>query len=212
MDYSVLIIAAGNAAAQGKSYKRAFASFNGNKNVLEQTVSVFLEDEKCKQIVLVASSADLSRIVGNQENRKTIFVKGAKTRMESVVIGLMAVSEDTVLIHDGVRPWIKRDAIRRLTNRMDTEKACVLAIRPKGSLRSVKDGYISEKIKTNNIVMLQTPQAFNTAFIIDCYQKAIAQGHNLLDDSEVVAKVSDVRIAVEEGDLRNTRFLLKNKD
>lgn len=212
MDYSVLIIAAGNAAAKGKSYKRAFASFNGNKNVLEQTISVFSNDDKCKQIVIVASSADLSRVVRSQEGGKTIYVKGAKTRMESVIIGLMAISENHVLIHDGVRPWIRKEAIDRLMNRMKTEKACVLATRPKGSLRRVKDGYITERIKTNDIVLLQTPQAFNTSFIIDCYRKAIADGHNLFDDSEVVSKVSDVQIAVEEGDLRNTRFLLKNKE
>lgn len=212
MDYSVLIIAAGNAAAKGKSYKRAFASFNGNKNVLEQTISVFSNDDKCKQIVIVASSADLSRVVRSQEGGKTIYVKGAKTRMESVIIGLMAISENHVLIHDGVRPWIRKEAIDRLMNRMRTEKACVLATRPKGSLRRVKDSYITERIKTNDIVLLQTPQAFNTSFIIDCYRKAIAEGHNLFDDSEVVSKVSDVQIAVEEGDLRNARFLLKNKE
>ena len=212
MDYSVLIIAAGNAAAQGKSYKRAFASFNGNKNVLEQTVSVFLDDEKCKQIVIVASSADLSRVVRSQENGKTLYVKGAKTRMESVIIGLMAVSEDVVLIHDGVRPWIRKHDIDGLMSKMETEKACVLAVRPKGSLRRVENGYITDRVKTNDIVMLQTPQAFNTSFIIDCYKKALAEDYNLLDDSEVVAKVSDVRIAVIDGDLRNTRFLLKNKD
>ena len=212
MDYSVLIVAAGNAAAKGKSYKRAFASFNEKKSVLGQTVSVFLNDENCKQIVIVASSADLSRVVRSHDSGKIVYVKGAATRMESVLIGLTAISEDVVLIHDGVRPWIRKEYIERLLNRMEDEKACVLAVRPKGTLRRVVDGYVSERIKTNDIVMLQTPQAFNTSFIISSYKKAIHEGYELLDDSEVVATVSDVRIAVEEGDLRNTRFLLKNKD
>ncbi|CAM3712274.1 2-C-methyl-D-erythritol 4-phosphate cytidylyltransferase [Erysipelothrix urinaevulpis] len=212
MDYSVLIVAAGNAAAEGKSYKRAFASFNEKKSVLGQTVSVFLKDDRCKQVVIVASSADLSRVVRSHDSGKIVYVKGASTRMESVLIGLTAVSEDVVLIHDGVRPWIRKDYIDRLLGRMGEEKACVLAIRPKGTLRRVENGYISEKIKTNDIVVLQTPQAFNTSFIIQCYAKAIDAGHNLLDDSDVVTAVSDVKIAVEEGDLRNTRFLLKNKE
>lgn len=212
MDYSVLVVAAGNAAAKGKSYKRALASFDEHKSVLAKTISVFLHDDHCKQIVVVASSADLSRVVQSQQSGKISYVKGAKTRMQSVLIGLMAISEDLVLIHDGVRPWIRPETINRLISRMDNEKACVLAVRPKGSLRRVEDGYISERIKTNDIVMLQTPQAFKTSFIIECYQKAVKEGIELLDDAEVVTTVSDQRVAVEEGDLRNTRFLLKNKN
>lgn len=212
MDYSVLIVAAGNAAAEGKSYKRAFASFNDRKSVLGQTISVFLRDDKCQQIVIVASPADLSRVVRSSVHRKIVFVKGAKTRMESVFIGLTAVSEDVVLIHDGVRPWIRQKYINRLLKRMETEQACVLAIRPKGSLRRIKNGYIAERVKTDDLVMSQTPQAFHTSVILKAYHKAISQGIDLLDDAEVLSQVSDVSVAVEKGDLRNTRFLLKARD
>lgn len=212
MNYSVLIVAAGSASAEGKSYKRAFASFNDRKSVLGQTVSVFLEDKNCKQIVIVASPADLSRVVRSHDSGKIVFVKGGKTRMESVFIGLTAVSEDVVLIHDGVRPWIRQKYIDRLLGRMTTEQACILAIRPKGSLRQVENGYIKERVKTNDIVMTQTPQAFHTTVILKAYRKAINEGIDLLDDAEVLSAVSDVKVAVEKGDLRNSRFLLKRRD
>lgn len=212
MDYSVLIIAAGSASAEGKSYKRAFASFNERKSVLGQTVSVFLQDESCKQIVIVASPADLSRVVRSHDSGKIVFVKGGKTRMESVFIGLTAISEDVVLIHDGVRPWIRQQYIDKLLGRMVEEQACILAIRPKGSLRQVENGYIKERVKTNDIVMTQTPQAFHTTVILKAYRKAINEGIDLLDDAEVLSAVSDIKVAVEEGDLRNTRFLLKRRD
>ncbi|CAM4211363.1 2-C-methyl-D-erythritol 4-phosphate cytidylyltransferase [Erysipelothrix inopinata] len=210
MNYSVLIVAAGKKASEGASYEKALASFNDKKSVLAQTISIFLNDDACKQVVIVASSADLRKVVLANESGKIVYVKGGKTRQESVLIGLTAISEDVVLIHDGVRPWVKQSLINRILSRMETEQACVLAIQPKASIRTVKDGYLETVVEKESIVMTQTPQAYNTSLIINCYQKAIKQGLTNLDDAEIVSLVSDTKIAVEKGDIRNTRFILKN--
>ena len=113
MKYSVLIVAAGKQAGQGLSYAKAHASFNNSNSVLNQSISVFMDDEKCQQIVIVTSAADMTQVVRASESGKIVYVKGGSTRQESVLIGLTAVGEDLVLIHDGVRPWIKQFLIDR---------------------------------------------------------------------------------------------------
>lgn len=209
MKYSVLIVAAGKQAGQGISYAKAHASFNTSKSVLNQSISVFMEDEKCTQVVIVTSAADMSQVVRSSDSGKIFYVKGGKTRQESILIGLTAVAEDLVLIHDGVRPWIKHELIDRLIEGVKGEKACVLAHKPSSSVRRIKDGYLVDQPSYEDLVILETPQAYDTSFIIDCYKKAIAQGVTHLDDAEVVAAVSDVRVKCVEGDIRNVRFLLK---
>lgn len=209
MDYSVLVVAAGKHAGEGQSYEKALASFKGERSVLEQTLSVFLEDVKCRQIVVVTSSADLRRLVEQHGKGKIVYVKGGKTRQESVLIGLHAVSEDIVLIHDGVRPWIQHDYIDGLLQRMETEKAAVLAVNLKGSLRVVAEGYLQGCVDTAEMMLVQTPQAYHTDFVIDCYRKAAHQDVSFMDDAELVSAFSDVKIAVEMGDPRNARFVLK---
>lgn len=209
MKYSVLIVAAGKQAGQGISYAKAHASFNTSKSVLNQSISVFMEDEKCTQVVIVTSAADMSQVVRSSESGKIFYVKGGKTRQESILIGLTAVAEDLVLIHDGVRPWIKHELIDRLIEGVQGEKACVLAHKPSSSVRRVKDGYLVDQPDYEDLVILETPQAYDTSFIIDCYKKAISQGVTHLDDAEVVAAVSDVKVKCVEGDIRNVRFLLK---
>ena len=211
MDYSVLVIAAGSGAAKGKSYRRALASFKGKKSVLGQTVSVFLEDPNCKQIVIVASPADLPRVVRSHDTGKVLFVKGGKTRMESVFIGLTAVSEDVVLIHDGVRPWIRQQYIDRLLQRMHEESVCSCDSTKRLFKKNRKWIYY-RTCKTDDIVMTQTPQAFHTSVILKAYRKAIDEGLLLYDDAEVLSEVTDIPVAVEKGDLRNTRFLLKENN
>lgn len=210
MRYSVLIVAAGKQSAEGLTYAKAHASFNDSNSVLNQSTSIFMDDDKCSQIVIVTSAADMSQVVRSSESGKIVYVKGGKTRQESILIGLTAISEDLVLIHDGVRPWIKQYLIDRLLDGVKGEMACVLAHKPSSSVRRVKDGYLVEEIDTEGLVILETPQAYDTSFIIDCYKKAARENICFLDDAEIVSAVSSVPIKVVEGDIRNVRFLLKD--
>lgn len=210
MRYSVLIVAAGKQSAQGLTYAKAHAAFNDKTSVLSQSTSVFMNDPKCSQIVIVTSAADMSQVVRASDSGKIAYVKGGKTRQESILIGLTVISEDLVLIHDGVRPWIKQHLIDRLLDGVKGEKACVLAHKASSSIRRMVDGYLVEEVDNDNLVILETPQAYDTSFIIDCYTKAKEMGITLFDDAEVVSAVSDTRIKCVEGDIRNVRFLLKD--
>lgn len=208
MDYSVLLIAAGKKAGEGESYTKALAKFKESRRVIDQTVSVFLNDPRCKQIVLVTNSADMIKLVQSSSSGKIVVVKGGKTRQESVFIGLSAVSEDIVLIHDGVRPWLSQNLIDRVLVRMEAEKACILSIAPPTAVYEVVDGYIKQAVNTSSLAIAQTPQAFHTSFIFQCYRKALQEAIYLNDDASIVRAVSDEPIAVEEGDIRNARFIV----
>ena len=210
MKYSVLVVAAGKYAAKGISYEKALASFNDSNSVLSQTISVFMNDDQCTQVVIVTNPTDLMTIVQSSESGKILYVKGGATRQESVLIGLTAVAEDVVLIHDGVRPWLRQDYIDQLLVKMETERAAVLAIRPVGAVHHVVDGYLVADIVPENIVLTQSPQAYHTSFIIQCYAKAIRAGIDHLDDAQIVKAVCDEPVAVVAGDLRNARFILKD--
>ncbi len=209
MNYTALVMAAGKNAAKGISYKKALAEMKEGQSVLDKAISVFLEDDRCKQIVVVTNSADLQRLVQSHESRKIMHVKGGVTRVDSVFNGLMAVLEDTVLIHDGVRPWVQRSSIDTILEKMQTEQACVLAIKPKGTLLNASDGYV-ESVVPHNYKITQTPQGYKTDFVLKCYTAAKRLELDVLDDAELVARVSDTPIAVVEGDIRNVRFILKD--
>lgn len=210
MKYSVLVVAAGKYAAKGLSYEKALASFNDSKSVLSQTISVFMRDQQCTQIVVVTNPTDMKVIVQSSESGKILYVKGGATRQESVLIGLTAVAEDVVLIHDGVRPWLRQDYIDALLEKMQTERAAVLAIRPVGGVHRVENGFLVSELMPDNIVLTQTPQAFHTSFIIKCYAKAVREGIQYLDDAQIVNAVCSEPVAVVTGDLRNARFILKD--
>ncbi len=209
MNYTALILAAGKHAGEGLSYKKALKELNSGERVLDKSVRVFLEDKRCKQIVIVTNSADLQKLVQSHDSGKILHVKGGETRSQSVLLGLTAVSEDVVLIHDGVRPWIRHKYIDEILVKMETEQACVLAVKPKGTLLRVEDGYAKDIVR-RDYMQTQTPQAFRTSFILKCYTIAKGLEINVKDDAELVARVSDAKIAVVEGDIRNVRYMLKD--
>ena len=210
MNYSVLVVAAGKRAGEGVSYRKALASFNESHSVLAQSVSVFLEDERCTQIVVVASAADMKEVVGFSDSGKISYVKGGKTRQDSLLMALTAIIEKTVIVHDGVRPWIRLDHIDGLLERMETERACVLGVPIRSSVYSNEDGYLGKRVETKSLITTQTPQAFKTDLLFQCYRKACHEGIHYTDDASIVMATSDAQIAIVEGDLRNVRFMLKD--
>ena len=52
MNYSVVIPCAGKGSRMGLDENKIFLPLNG-KSIIEHTVNIFLEDERCKQIILV---------------------------------------------------------------------------------------------------------------------------------------------------------------
>lgn len=206
MNYSALIVAAGKGTRMGLGYNKMFYMLKGGKTVLEQTMELFLNDEQCKQIVIVTNRTDMPKIVKSNESGKIVSVNGGDTRQESVFNGLMAVKEDVVLIHDGARPWLQRPLVDRLLSAMETEKAAILAVKVKDTIKKVVGNYIERTVNRDDHVLAQTPQAFHTTFILDCYQKAFALGIEATDDAQIVEMCSEQRVRVVEGSYANIKI------
>ena len=211
MKYSALIVAAGKGTRVGLGYNKMFYFLRRyGLTVLEKVTQAFLEDPNCKQIVIVTNRTDMHKIVIEHEVGHIVHVNGGPTRQDSVFQGLMAVSEDVVLIHDGARPWIDSDSINRLLEVMDTEKAAILAVKTKDIIKEVEDGYITRTINKENYQSAQTPQAFQTSLIIDAYLRANEQGVFVNDDAQAIELMTDVKVRVVEGSYLNNKITTRD--
>lgn len=206
MNYSVLILAAGKGTRMGLGYNKMFFSMDDGETVLQHSIQLFLHDTRCKQIIVVTNRADMSRIVLQADTGKIVMVNGGDRRQDSVMNGLMAVKENVVLIHDGARPYVELDAIDRLLHAMETERACILGIKVKDTIKKVKNGYIVETVDRDEHILAQTPQAFETSLIIDCYAKAMMNKIEVTDDAQIVEKTSREKVLIVEGSRRNTKI------
>ena len=69
MEYSALIVAAGQGRRMNLGYNKVFYTFADGKNVLEKTMSIFEADSRCKQIVIVTQREDYVRCMRNRTQR-----------------------------------------------------------------------------------------------------------------------------------------------
>ena len=206
MKYSAVIVAAGVGQRMKLGFNKAYAKLSTGKTIIETTVEVFLQDPDCKQIVLVTDMEDpYSKQLSAQYGR-LVVARGGATRQESVYSGLKGTLCDYVLIHDGARPYVSLELIERIKMALETEKAALLAISSKDTVKRVKDDYVLETYPRSELMLAQTPQGFETDLILECYKKAKKEGYLAIDDASLVEYYSDVPVKIVEGSPSNFKI------
>ena len=153
MRYSALVLAAGSGQRMKLGYNKVFYELENGKTVLDQALSVFKEDDRCKQIVLVCSTNDIVRISSQYVSGKVVVVLGGATRQESVYNGLKAVHEENVLIHDGGHGlWISKKNVDALLEKLAEHPACILMVPAKDTVKVVEKWHHQGDVATRTAV------------------------------------------------------------
>ena len=179
---SAVIAAAGSGTRIG--FKKQFADLRGMP-VLAYSLRAF-QNSVVDEIVVVTAEEDTATVREIAEkysiSKLKSVVKGGKTRSESVMNGLSAVSGDYVLIHDGARPFIESKEIDELTDEVIRTKAAALGYPVVDTIKQVSDGWIEKTIPRETLMAAATPQGFETKLITEAHKKAIEDGALLTDD------------------------------
>ncbi len=128
---------------------------------------------------------------------------GGKTRFSSVKNALEQVGvKRLVAIHDGVRPLVAIETIRRAFKEADKNGNAIPVIRMQDSIReSGPDG--SREISRENLRIVQTPQVFRTELIKKAYGSAPHE--NFTDDATVLETLGK-KIHLVEGNPENIKI------
>ncbi|WP_314675410.1 2-C-methyl-D-erythritol 4-phosphate cytidylyltransferase [uncultured Solobacterium sp.] len=206
MQYSALIVAAGSGTRMKLGYNKVYAKLSDGTTILDKTLSVFLNDSDCVQIVLVTDCGEHFEKEQGRKDGRIVFASGGKTRQDSVYNGLRAVLADVVLVHDGARPFLDQESLEKIKKTMETEKAALLCVPCKDTVKHVQDGYVVETYERSTLQCAQTPQAFETDLLLTCMHKAKKDHFIGTDDTSLVEKYSDVKVAVVEGKYSNYKI------
>lgn len=207
MNYSTIILAAGKGSRTNLEYNKVFYTFQDGQTVLEKSMSFFLKDEDCKQIILVVAQYEKASVEEKYkvDNRVEVVI-GGKTRQESVYNGLQVVDQDYVMIHDGARPYLQDEWIDTLKKELKTYNACLLMVPSVDTTKVVEDGFVKETLKRETIYHAQTPQAFKTTLIQACHEKG--KGQQATDDAQLVEWYSNEKIKVVLSSFTNKKITL----
>jgi 2-C-methyl-D-erythritol 4-phosphate cytidylyltransferase/2-C-methyl-D-erythritol 2,4-cyclodiphosphate synthase len=101
------------------------------------------------------------------------FIIGDAERAYSVINGLKALPPDTgrILIHDAARPFCPPAVISRLLEALEQNEGAVPALGTPDTLtRLTPSGMLGEHVDRDEVVRVQTPQAFALATLVRAYE------------------------------------------
>lgn len=206
MEYSALIVAAGSGSRMGLGFNKVYAKLKDGEMILEKTIGVFLQDPDCCEIIVVTDPKKYRERMTKRFPGKIVLCTGGRTRQESVNSGLQAVMQKVVMIHDGARPYLSPKNLQDLKQAMETEKAALLTVPCKDTIKKIENGYVVETYDRSSLAAAQTPQVFETELILTCMKKAMEEGFKGTDDASLVEKYSNVRVKAVEGSYDNIKI------
>ena len=131
------------------------------------------------------------------------LVKGGETRFGSVKNALERIKgEGLVAIHDGVRPLVSIETLKRTFEEAEKSGNAIPVIRMQESIRETgPEG--SKEVARENLRIVQTPQVFRIALIRKAYDSAPHQ--NFTDDATVLETLGEP-IHLVEGNPENIKI------
>lgn len=206
MKYSALIVAAGSGTRMKLGYNKVYAQLQDGRSILQTTLSAFMNDSDCTQIIVVTDPQEFGKQMKKEIQDQAEVCAGGSTRQESVSKGLSRVTNAYVMIHDGARPFINKELLDRLKESMKDERAALLMVPVKDTIKKVRDGYVEETLVRSELMAAQTPQMFETELIRNCMNQAITDGYTGTDDASLVEKYADVKVKAVEGAYANRKI------
>jgi len=139
------------------------------------------------------------------------LVPGGEQRQNSVYNGLQAIDKktDTVVIHDGVRPFIQPDELESCILGARKFGACILGIPAGDTIKYVgKSGFIEKTLARDSIWLAQTPQAFKYELITRAHETARRDGYTGSDDASLVERLG-VGVKIINGSKNNIKITVR---
>ena len=184
---AVIIVAGGSGSRMQARQPKQFLPIGG-RPILMHTVERFAEAlEGCRIVVVLPKThithwQSLCKEYGF--DRTHTLCEGGQTRFESVRRGLAHIGDaELVAVHDGVRPLVSGDMIRRTVEDARTFGAAIPVVPPVDSLREL-DGTASRIVDRSRFRIVQTPQTFRASVIREAYERPYDE--RFTDDASVV--------------------------
>jgi 2-C-methyl-D-erythritol 4-phosphate cytidylyltransferase/2-C-methyl-D-erythritol 2,4-cyclodiphosphate synthase len=214
---AALIVAAGRGLRAGaeapKQYRRL-----GGVPVLCRTLAPFLADNRIGTVLVVISAGDraryddaIGRLPEAARARLTAPIDGGETRQDSVRAGLEALAatgfDGSVLVHDAARPFVSPALIERALVASAEHSATIPALAVTDTVKRVDAaGLIDETLPREQLVSVQTPQAFAFQPLLAAHRRAHAAGAGGFTDDSAIMEWAGHRVATFAGDPMNLKL------
>ncbi|AZO81249.1 MULTISPECIES: bifunctional 2-C-methyl-D-erythritol 4-phosphate cytidylyltransferase/2-C-methyl-D-erythritol 2,4-cyclodiphosphate synthase [unclassified Bosea (in: a-proteobacteria)] len=214
---AALIVAAGRGLRAGEDAPKQYRQLGGIP-VLCRTLAPFLTESRIETVLVVIGAGDRPRydeaighLPGSARSRLSAPVDGGETRQDSVRAGLEALAAGgfagRVLVHDAARPFVSAALIERALAASAQHVAAIPALAVTDTVKRIDAvGLIEETLPREQLVSVQTPQAFAFQPLLAAHRAAHAAGSSGFTDDSAIMEWAGHRVATFAGDPMNQKL------
>ena len=209
--YCAAVIVAAGSASRMEGTDKIFTLLD-RLPVICRTVEAFQKCSLIDEIVLVTRPEKLERLsrLCPAYPKVRMVVPGGETRLESVLAGLRAVSEQTqlVAVQDGARPLVSEKVISAAVVQAGRCGAAAPAVPVKDTIKLTdENGKIRESPRRDLVWQAQTPQAFAAELLFPAFEKLMQHStEGITDDAMVVEQEMGIASVMVKGGYENIKI------
>lgn len=196
-----LIVAAGTGERSGQGRPKQFAILGG-KPMLRHAVERLLAHPAIDEVRVVIGQGqhdDFAAATFGLDVGEPII--GSLTRQGSVRAGLAELdangAPDRVLIHDAARPFCPPAVVDRLLAALATHDGAVPVLGVADTIARASNAHLDDPVERENIVRVQTPQAFYFTAILSAHLDAVT---DQATDDATLLRAWGLPVATVQGD------------
>ncbi len=207
---AAVIVAAGTGARVGGDVPKQFRPIGG-ESLLRRAISTLLEHQDVGLVQPVVRQEDLD-LYRRQTAHLDVLPPaiGGATRQASVRAGLEAVAArqpDIVLIHDAARPFASAGLVSRAIAAARKTGAAIPALPVTDTVKTVDAaGLVGGTIDRTTLRLVQTPQAFSFAALLDAHRRALSAGRDDFTDDAALAEWAGLKVSTFAGEPGNIKI------
>lgn len=205
MEISAIILAAGSGKRTGLKFNKVLYEIKG-KRVLDFALDSLKTYREVAEIILVVSNDEYNQFKKDYKDLVDLIVVGGAERQESVYKALNKAKYDTVLIHDGARPFIPNRSMREIISKLQDEPSITLGVPVKDTIQEVAGNRVVKTLNRASLIAVQTPQAFKKDILLQAHEFAKKDQFLGTDDTVLVEKYMKISAFVVQGDYRNLKL------
>ena len=192
--YFLVVPASGIGQRMNSKIPKQYLKLENGLSILDQCLESTLSSEFISGFIVAIDKKDKlfkSSVFAAHEKLISI-VNGGKERFHSVQSALSELSQiakpdDWVLVHDAVRPCIKKDDIHKLIKEIGDDKVGgILADKVVDTVKQKNSNGLVSTIDRKKLHLAQTPQMFRFGILKEAIEKAIKLNIHVTDESEAL--------------------------
>lgn len=205
MKHSIIITAGGIGKRMNSDIPKQFLIV-GELPILMHSINTFYEFDESAQLIVTLPSDWWSYWNKLCEKHKfnvpVVLVEGGIERYDSIKNALSRCIGDLIAVHDGVRPFVSQETIKRCFQSAKEKGSGVPILQLKESLRK---GSFSENQAQDrkSFFSVQTPQCFQRSILISAYKQHFSK--NITDDASLVEQTGH-QVQLVEGNEENIKI------